>query len=288
MKRRQWLLKACCGLLCAAAVTAGPLRADAAVSDRSAYRAVFDANYYYSANPDVAAAIGTNPEALFNHFVTFGVREGRSGNGVFNPQAYRQYYPDLQAAFGNNMAAYCRHYLTYGIAEGRNAGGGGRVSVPDTAATPANTANQQQLGSYTTHYIAGVPRARNVELAAQRINGVVVQPGQGFSFSRTILPRTSANGYVQAPIFVSGKTGVGIGGGVCQVSSTLYAAMVSAGLPATERHPHSLPVDYLPQGLDATIAGNYLDLKFNNIYSQPLLIQASASGGTVTVTLSLQ
>ena len=64
--------------------------------------------------------------------------------------------------------------------------------------------------------------------------------------------------------------------------------MVSAGLPATERHPHSLPVDYLPQGLDATIAGNYLDLKFNNIYSQPLLIQASASGGTVTVTLSLQ
>ena len=82
--------------------------------------------------------------------------------------------------------------------------------------------------------------------------------------------------------------GTGTGGGVCQVSSTLYAAMVYAGLPATERHAHSLPVDYLPAGLDATIAGSYLDLKFTNTFSQPLLIQASANGGTLTVTLVLQ
>ena len=87
---------------------------------------------------------------------------------------------------------------------------------------------------------------------------------------------------------MSGKRGTGTGGGVCQVSSTLYAAMVYAGLPATERHAHSLPVDYLPAGLDATIAGSYLDLKFTNTFSQPLLIQASANGGTLTVTLVLQ
>jgi vancomycin resistance protein YoaR len=93
---------------------------------------------------------------------------------------------------------------------------------------------------------------------------------------------------VTAPIYVSGKKGTGTGGGVCQVSSTLYAAMVYAGLPATERHAHSLPVDYLPAGLDATIAGSYLDLKFTNTFSQPLLIQASANGGTLTVTLVLQ
>ena len=117
-----------------------------------------------------------------------------------------------------------------------------------------------------------IPRATNVALAAQRINGTVVQPGGSFSFSNTILPRTSANGYVTAPIYVSGKKGTGTGGGVCQVSSTLYAAMVYAGLPATERHAHSLPVDYLPAGLDATIAGSYLDLKFTNTFSQPLLI----------------
>ena len=67
-----------------------------------------------------------------------------------------------------------------------------------------------------------------------------------------------------------------------------YIAIIYAGLPATERHAHSLPVDYLPAGLDATIAGSYLDLKFTNTFSQPLLIQASANGGTLTVTLVLQ
>lgn len=84
-----------------------------------------------------------------------------------------------------------------------------------------------------------------------RINGVVVQPGKSFSFSSTILPRTAANGYVVAPIYISGTVGTGTGGGVCQVSSTLYAAMRYANLPATERYPHSLPVTYLPDGYDA-------------------------------------
>ena len=129
---------------------------------------------------------------------------------------------------------------------------------------------------------------RKITLAAARINGVVVQPGKSFSFSSTILPRTSANGYVVAPIYISGTVGTGTGGGVCQVSSTLYAAMLHAGLPATERYPHSLPVIYLPAGYDAAIAGTSKDLKFTNTFSQPLLIQASASGGVLTVTLSLQ
>ena len=130
------------------------------------------------------------------------------------------------------------------------------------------------IGTCTTEYDATVPRAVNVELAAARINGVVVQPGKSFSFSSTILPRTSANGYVVAPIYISGTVGTGTGGGVCQVSSTLYAAMLHAGLPATERYPHSLPVIYLPAGYDAAIAGTSKDLKFTNTFSQPLLIQA--------------
>ena len=159
------------------------------------------------------------------------------------------------------------------------------------SSAPAQSTQQASgtvIGTCTTSYVDNIPRATNVALAAQRINGTVVQPGGSFSFSNTILPRTSANGYVTAPIYVSGKKGTGTGGGVCQVSSTLYAAMVYAGLPATERHAHSLPVDYLPAGLDATIAGSYLDLKFTNTFSQPLLIQASANGGTLTVTLVLQ
>lgn len=296
MKKKQWVLGMIGMLLCVAMVLLQPTEIKAATkAERNAYRAVFDADYYYNTYPDVAAAIGNNGEALLNHFVTFGVGEGRSASAAFNPQAYRARYTDLQQAFGNDMAAYCRHYVNYGKQEGRNGSADGQAFVAtgaqsstQTPQTTGQNVSGNAIASYTTSYEDDVPRATNVELAAQRINGVVVQPGDNFSFSATILPRTTANGYVNAPIFVSGRTGMGTGGGICQVSSTLYAAMVTAGLPATERHAHSLPVDYLPAGLDATIAGNYMDLKFTNTFSQPLLIQAYAEGGTLTVTLVLQ
>ena len=318
MKRNPWMLGIMSVLLCVMVIALRPTHAEAASqSDRNAYSAVFDATYYYNTYPDVAAAYGRNDAALFNHFVTFGINEGRSASAEYNPQAYIARYADLQAAFGGDVAAYCRHYVAYGRSEGRNASADGQAYAPvvrryntgtqtsqtedikvvseqespsvsrqETSVTVASAAGA--LGTYTTYYETGVSRASNVELAASRINGVVVQPGSSFSFSNTILPRTRANGYVEGPIFVKGGTAIGIGGGVCQVSSTLYAAMITAGLPATERHPHSRPVDYLPQGMDATISGNYMDLKFTNIYDRPLLILASASGGTLTVTLVLQ
>ena len=277
-------------MMCAALLMTNPVSAEAATAaERNAYQAVFDADYYRSAYPDVAAAFGNNKAALFNHFVNYGLREGRSCSADFNPQAYRAKYADLQQAFGDDMAAYCRHYVTCGKAEGRDGGGTGSASAATvTATTDTATVQGNVIGTCTTEYDATVPRAGNVELAAARINGVVVQPGKSFSFSSTILPRTSANGYVVAPIYISGTVGTGTGGGVCQVSSTLYAAMLHAGLPATERYPHSLPVIYLPAGYDAAIAGTSKDLKFTNTFSQPLLIQASASGGTLTVTLTLQ
>lgn len=301
MKRKQWMLGMICMFIFAAAVMLCPTQTKAATqSERNAYRAVFDASYYYNTYPDVAAAFGMNEAKLFDHFVNYGVKEGRSASAEFNPQAYRQRYEDLQQAFGNDMASYCTHYINYGRSEGRNASADGQTSVAvnesvatETASASTDTVAQPNvsgnvIGTCTTQYTANNNRAVNVELAAQRINGVVVQPGAGFSFSQTILPRTAANGYLPAPIYIGGRTGTGTGGGVCQVSSTLYASMVYAGLPATERHAHSLPVTYLPEGLDATIAGNYKDLKFTNIYSQPLVIYASAQGGTLTVTLALQ
>lgn len=301
MKKKQWVIGILCVFFCAVVVWGKPAEAKAATgAEKSAYRAVFDAEYYYTAYADVAAAYGKNTEALLSHFIVFGVAEGRSASEEFNPQAYRQRYTDLQQAFGSDMAAYCRHYVTFGKSEGRNGSAQGQTFVTPAAPEPAAAQPEAQqtetvapiaknnIGSCTTAYEDNIPRAENVELAAARINGVTVQPGSSFSFSAAILPRTRANGYVEAPIFISGKHGMGIGGGVCQVSSTLYAAMVSAGLPATERHAHSLPVDYLPAGLDATIAGDYLDLKFTNTFSTPLLIQASAEGGSLTVTLVLQ
>ena len=97
-------------MMCAALLMTNPVSAEAATAaERNAYQAVFDADYYRSAYPDVAAAFGNNKAALFNHFVNYGLREGRSCSADFNPQAYRAKYADLQQAFGDDMAAYCRH-----------------------------------------------------------------------------------------------------------------------------------------------------------------------------------
>ncbi len=304
-------------LLLAAPASAKAQSADA--SDQKAFRAVFDASYYYNANPDVAAACGKSDAALFKHFTTFGIYEGRSGNREFNALAYKERNPDLQQAFGSDLAEYCRHYISFGKSEGRNAKVDGQDSVVIATIVPngapkvasakpegepadeavAEAADQSAngesgaaaggvIGTCTTKFDESESRASNVHLAAQRINGVTLQPGQAFSFSSTVKERTRANGYVEGTVFVNGKESTGIGGGICQVSSTLYAAMVYANLPATERHAHSRQVDYLPAGLDATIAGDYYDLKFTNIYDRPLQIQASAQNGSLTVSLVLQ
>lgn len=178
IKRKNWTKKMLAVAACAGLLMTNPAFTEAATAaERSAYQAVFDADYYRSAYPDVAAAFGNNKAALFNHFVNYGLREGRSCSADFNPQAYRAKYADLQQAFGDDMAAYCRHYVTCGKAEGRDGGGTGSASaatVTDAATTDTATVQGNVIGTCTTEYDATVPRAVNVELAAARINGVVV------------------------------------------------------------------------------------------------------------------
>ena len=276
MRRCKWIAGVLAVGLMLTSAAGNTLQARAAVvknADESAYRAVFDAEYYYNRYTDLQTAIGMDPEKLYAHFVNSGMREGRSGNEEFNLRAYIQKNPDLMAAFGENTADYCRHYVESGKAEGREA-------LPDE--------NSDVLGSYSSTYDVNEQRAVNVELAAQRINGTVLAPGQEFSFSRTVLPRTYKNGYVLGPSFAGGREVISVGGGICQVSSTLYVAMIRAVLPSTERYTHSLPVDYVPKGLDATIAENVKDLKFVNVYSKPLVISAVTEDGVLTVSLSYE
>ncbi len=144
------------------------------------------------------------------------------------------------------------------------------------------------LAVYSTKYDDSLPRANNITLAANRINGVVLNKGDVFSFTHTILPRTIENGYVAGPIFVQKEHSKGIGGGICQVSSTLYACTLTAGIPALERHEHGLPVTYIPAGMDATIDGTRLDFKFANPYDKPLMITATPNYGVLTVGLWLK
>ncbi|OWZ84284.1 VanW family protein [Natranaerobius trueperi] len=128
-------------------------------------------------------------------------------------------------------------------------------------------------------------RNTNIELATKDINNTIVFPGQIFSFNQETLPRTWERGYRFAPIIVGNAVVDGIGGGVCQVSSTLYNAVLNADLEVIERHPHGEPVDYVPPGRDATIAGDYLDLKFKNNTKNLVLITGDVTGGIVNISI---
>lgn len=274
MKKRDCFAKITAFGLCLALFTGNMMTADAAVKGKAAenaFRAVFDAEYYYNTYADLQTAVGKDAEALFAHFVNNGMKEGRNGTEDFNLRAYIQHNGDLMSLYGENYAAYAEHYVNSGKAEGR-------IALPDEN-------SDLGLGSYSSAYDVTQQRAINVELAAARINGIVLQPGEEFSFSDRILSRTYENGYVLGPSYAAGREVVSVGGGICQVSSTLYVAMIRAALPSTERWTHSAPVDYVPQGIDATIAEGSKDLKFKNIYTKPLEIQAITEGGVLTVTL---
>ena len=103
----------------------------------------FDVDYYYNTYPDLQAALGYDYNSLYQHYLTSGLAEGRSGSAEFNCLVYRNNYPDLQAAFGNDYRAYCAHYEAYGKAEGRNAAGNGMAlsGAADTAVSAEAAAN---------------------------------------------------------------------------------------------------------------------------------------------------
>ncbi len=146
-------------------------------------------------------------------------------------------------------------------------------------------ARTRPLGTFTTSFDEGnKSRANNIALAASRIAGTVIEPLGEFSFNRTVGKRTAENGFSEAPVISGGEYVQGVGGGVCQASTTLMNAALRAGMRITESHPHSLSVGYVPPSLDAMVS-EYSDLRFTNPYSEPVYVQARAGGGKVTFTL---
>ncbi|OGH11097.1 MAG: hypothetical protein A2857_02985 [Candidatus Levybacteria bacterium RIFCSPHIGHO2_01_FULL_36_15] len=134
-------------------------------------------------------------------------------------------------------------------------------------------------------------RIHNVILASSRINGILVAPNETFSFNNALGDISVYTGYKQAYIIKGGKTVLGDGGGVCQVSTTLFRALLNAGLPITERHPHSYRVEYYeqnsPPGFDATVFSPTEDLKFKNDTANYILIQSSADEDNLSLTFTL-
>lgn len=153
------------------------------------------------------------------------------------------------------------------------------VSVPVPAAvTAADLADidvSKVLAIYETRYsIHKVGRAKNVELAARRIEGFVLAPGGVMSFNESVGPRTREAGFHEAPEIVGDELTTGIGGGTCQVSSTLYAAALHAGLEIVERRSHSRPSDYTKLGLDATVKFPSVDLRLRNPYPYRIVVHS--------------
>lgn len=140
-----------------------------------------------------------------------------------------------------------------------------------------------KISTYSTNYGAGRGRGRNIELAAKKLDNIILMPGQEFSYEKALGDITIGNGYSYAPVIVNGELKDGVGGGVCQVSSTLYNTQLKAGIVPTERRNHSKPVHYVPRGLDATLATGSIDYKFKNTYNYPLVINTKTSGGTLTI-----
>lgn len=138
--------------------------------------------------------------------------------------------------------------------------------------------------SYSTSFSGSSSnRITNIQVAAGHLNNMVVMPGQEVSISEAIRPRTAANGYKPAGTYVNGRTVQSTGGGICQVSSTVYVAVKNAGLQILERHPHSMPVHYLPLGMDAAITAGSKDMRFKNNYSAPVILQAYTKGNQLII-----
>lgn len=151
--------------------------------------------------------------------------------------------------------------------------------VPDVELEKITTV----MSDFKTTFSAGnVSRSANIRLAASKINGLVLMPGESFSFNGYLGQRTTAKGFKVAGVYVAGRHDVDVGGGICQVSTTLYNAAVRSSIKIDSRSPHSLPVPYVPLGQDAAVSFPNPDLKITNIHDFPIALAATPEKSTLT------
>lgn len=167
-------------------------------------------------------------------------------------------------------------------------------TTSENSSTTENTTNttsqttEEQLSAFSTKiYSNDSNRTKNMEITTSTLNDTIVKSGDTFSFCNTVGPATSSKGYLEADIYDhNGNKKKGYGGGNCQVSSTLYnAVLATSGLTVVERHPHSNHVPYVPEGKDAAVAYGSYDFKFKNDTGNDIKILSSVTEGLVNVTL---
>lgn len=144
----------------------------------------------------------------------------------------------------------------------------------------------KKISQYITYFNSrNKERTHNIHLASEAINNYVVFPGETFSFNAVVGKRTIEKGYLPAPVIVKGELAEGVGGGICQVSSTLFNAVDRAGVKIIERYSHSRRVPYVPPNRDATVSWYGPDFTFKNRHNQPLLIRSKVIGGQLVIVI---
>ena len=142
------------------------------------------------------------------------------------------------------------------------------------------------ISHYSTRFSTGdLNRSDNIRLACSRIDNSILLPGEAFSMNEALGPRTLENGYKEAPVILKSELVAGTGGGVCQVSSTLYNTVLLAGLEVIERAHHSMPLSYIKPGRDATINEDSIDFRFVNSSDYPVCIQADINGNILNISM---
>ncbi len=141
------------------------------------------------------------------------------------------------------------------------------------------------VSSYTTTYGGTPGRLNNVQLVARLIDGTLIKPGGTFSFNATTGERTAEKGFQEAPVIINGELQNGLGGGICQVSTTVFNAAYEGGLPIDARTNHALYISHYPLGRDATVNFPDLDLRFSNDTDNWLLLRTFVGAGSLTVNL---
>lgn len=176
-------------------------------------------------------------------------------------------------------------FLSYFYGEGATTIEVPKLNVhPRVSSELLSEINAKKIGHYVTYYNTdNEERSHNIYLSTMAINNQVIFPGEIFSFNQTVGERTVNKGYKKAPVIVKGELAEDIGGGICQVSSTLFNAVNLRGIQMVERYSHSRSVPYVPPGKDATVSWWGPDFVFKNKYSHPILIQATSEDGIMEI-----
>ncbi|WP_052807303.1 VanW family protein [Risungbinella massiliensis] len=158
------------------------------------------------------------------------------------------------------------------------------VVQPTITTEDIKNVQKKLAGSYTTKFDGkNENRTTNIRLSSEAIDGLILMPGEEFSFNKVVGERTAKRGYKEAGIIVKGEFSEGIGGGICQVSSTLYNSVDEAGLKITRRYSHSATVTYVPKGRDATVSWGGPDFRFQNNLDKPIMIRIVLGTNSITV-----